>query len=693
MKAFSVRLLLLLLLLLAVWESRACYLNLAMSGSGSRGSGVSKSIEDLAESSPIVLTGHVLNTTASGSGSGSRRSYSAEIQVLEVLKGNGLLPLSNRSAFDDTNDRTVVIDEYGDPVSCLSEVFQDDWLIFFLSKSGSRLMAFYARPSAATAQLTESNLARAATALGWFSWSSWTACSGSCGLAGIRQRVRNCAGPPCDYGDAKQTRQCNRWPCEAMRPVKTEVLGEQLNAKNTSNESIAIPIDNQRIEKFSKETALALMISPILSGIRVAMETVAEDHVSVLTMTSASSMWRDISTAPSVAIYLRIIANESEGSFAEFSIECLSSGSVPVPGAGSKFILTPRKALLSANFVPWSEATDCSEEQKVTPPPTYWTAWSSCSATCGEGIRSRHSLCRGNSPADSCHPAGSRPPVESRPCPSLPLCNPDHSAGSAAGCSSCLNGGFCYKSRCICPTSYTGDRCQTVLSEQPVPTQPKLPLPTASPPRRRWKFDCRRRAYGRGRRRRKSATVCRNGGVCDPRTGGDCRCPMGWSGRRCRKPLCRPQCRNGGACVGPNLCACAAGFSGTQCQTADCYPPCVNGGTCIRPGKCSCPPGYRGRFCHRVRCHRSLCLNGGRCIESDGLCRCRVGFYGARCQRRNCTPELSYRKTYRPVVKRLRKPTVQPCSPGSKRYCLLNSLSKVVVFKIILRPYFTCSST
>uniref|UniRef100_A0A1I8J992 EGF-like domain-containing protein n=1 Tax=Macrostomum lignano TaxID=282301 RepID=A0A1I8J992_9PLAT len=177
---------------------------------------------------------------------------------------------------------------------------------------------------------------------------------------------------------------------------------------------------------------------------------------------------------------------------------------------------------------------------------------------------------------------------------------------------------------------------------------------------------------------------------------------MGWSGRRCRKPLCRPQCRNGGACVGPNLCACAAGFSGTQCQTvhvpllpasADCYPPCVNGGTCIRPGKCSCPPGYRGRFCHRVRCHRSLCLNGGRCIESDGLCRCRAGFYGARCQRRNCTPELSYRKTYRPVVKRLRKPTVQPCSPGSKRYCLLNSLSKVVVFKIILRPYFTCSST
>ncbi|KAG7216457.1 hypothetical protein INR49_001943 [Caranx melampygus] len=105
----------------------------------------------------------------------------------------------------------------------------------------------------------------------------------------------------------------------------------------------------------------------------------------------------------------------------------------------------------------------------------------------------------------------------------------------------CWNGGECIAvngvAKCICPSSWTGSRCQEGLF-----------IATSNYP-------------------------------ADPRA----ICPQG--------------CRNGGICVAPGICSCPEGWLGGACHTAVCSKPCLNGGKCISPDKCRCRPPYSGPHC------------------------------------------------------------------------------------------------
>ena len=57
---------------------------------------------------------------------------------------------------------------------------------------------------------------------------------------------------------------------------------------------------------------------------------------------------------------------------------------------------------------------------------------------------------------------------------------------------------------------------------------------------------------------------CKNGGTC--LDDGLCHCPIGYSGKRCETPNCRPKCLNGGECVDVNVCNCKDGYTGARCQ-------------------------------------------------------------------------------------------------------------------------------
>lgn len=98
--------------------------------------------------------------------------------------------------------------------------------------------------------------------------------------------------------------------------------------------------------------------------------------------------------------------------------------------------------------------------------------------------------------------------------------------------------------------------------------------------------------------------------------------------------VCRPDCKNQGKCVKPNVCECPAGYSGPTCEggnlnsyshlfkmlahthndqkilmslfvlfttlwrcVASCEPPCQHGGTCLARNLCTCPYGYVGPRC------------------------------------------------------------------------------------------------
>ena len=59
---------------------------------------------------------------------------------------------------------------------------------------------------------------------------------------------------------------------------------------------------------------------------------------------------------------------------------------------------------------------------------------------------------------------------------------------------------------------------------------------------------------------------CKNGGSC---YNDMCHCPVGYSGKRCEVPSCRPKCLHGGVCVDVNVCSCKNGYTGARCQTGN----------------------------------------------------------------------------------------------------------------------------
>ncbi|XP_071824179.1 uncharacterized protein [Apostichopus japonicus] len=142
--------------------------------------------------------------------------------------------------------------------------------------------------------------------------------------------------------------------------------------------------------------------------------------------------------------------------------------------------------------------------------------------------------------------------------------------------SPCANGGSCFNSystssgsltytpqyTCVCPNSYTGERC-TVLTS----LVPQL-------------------------NRCQSSNICQNGGTClnsycsfDDRVDFFCDCPIGFIGEVCTIPYGNPcstiPCSNGGTCVPFNqyfVCECRPGFSGSTCGLlGDVIPPTISG--------------------------------------------------------------------------------------------------------------------
>ncbi|PKU29494.1 von willebrand factor d and egf domain-containing hypothetical protein [Limosa lapponica baueri] len=93
--------------------------------------------------------------------------------------------------------------------------------------------------------------------------------------------------------------------------------------------------------------------------------------------------------------------------------------------------------------------------------------------------------------------------------------------------------------------------------------------------------------------------------------------------------LCRPDCKNHGKCIKPNICECLPGYGGSACEEAVCSPPCKNGGHCMRNNVCTCPEGYTGRRCEKSVCE-PRCMNGGRCVGPN-VCSCPSGWRGKRC--------------------------------------------------------------
>lgn len=125
-------------------------------------------------------------------------------------------------------------------------------------------------------------------------------------------------------------------------------------------------------------------------------------------------------------------------------------------------------------------------------------------------------------------------------------------------------------------------------------------------------------------------------------------------------PHCPYGCRNGGACVGPDLCRCPADYGGTACQQKRCLQP-INGNNITTVSRDSrlfahCDPGYLFEnhetyielYCndgewvypgHYRELGRLVCVpvcvlgceNGGTCTGHE-ICSCPERFSGDRCE-------------------------------------------------------------
>ncbi|CAF4549618.1 unnamed protein product [Rotaria sp. Silwood1] len=189
--------------------------------------------------------------------------------------------------------------------------------------------------------------------------------------------------------------------------------------------------------------------------------------------------------------------------------------------------------------------------------------------------------------------------------------------------STCLNGGTCIQLFngtlvCMCPTGYTGLRCEMYTT---------LCIPNP----------------------------CQSNGTCIPSgtTGYVCICPPNFTGPQCNlvtNPCLYLPCLNSGTCVplqnGGYQCICLPTFTGTQCQTI--LNPCLstpcNSGTCVSINNglayiCNCPPQLTGPTCLIANpCGFQPCLNGGTCVLSSAstyTCICPINYLGTNCQTYN----------------------------------------------------------
>uniref|UniRef100_A0A9L0K1G0 WNT inhibitory factor 1 n=1 Tax=Equus asinus TaxID=9793 RepID=A0A9L0K1G0_EQUAS len=132
----------------------------------------------------------------------------------------------------------------------------------------------------------------------------------------------------------------------------------------------------------------------------------------------------------------------------------------------------------------------------------------------------------------------------------------------------CRNGGLCNERRvCECPDGFYGPHCEKALC----------------------------------------APRCMNGGLCV--TPGFCICPPGFYGVNCDKANCSTTCSNGGTCFYPGKCIFPCLFAFVLIS-GKCPQPCRNGGKCIGKSKCKCPKGYQGDLCSKPVCEPGCGTHG-----------------------------------------------------------------------------------
>ncbi|KAI8482467.1 Endothelial cell-specific molecule 1 [Branchiostoma belcheri] len=129
-------------------------------------------------------------------------------------------------------------------------------------------------------------------------------------------------------------------------------------------------------------------------------------------------------------------------------------------------------------------------------------------------------------------------------------CPPNRKGEFCDEACACLRGASCdWRSGCVCPPGWTGDRCQTA---------------------------CPNGTYG-GRCAKKCR--CRNGASCAP-SGGECSCTAGWYGSFCDVPC--PRHRHGFRCQ--KICTCK---NNATCDNVD--------------GSCTCTAPWKGKNCDEIQ--------------------------------------------------------------------------------------------
>ncbi|XP_060608370.1 coadhesin-like isoform X2 [Ruditapes philippinarum] len=215
---------------------------------------------------------------------------------------------------------------------------------------------------------------------------------------------------------------------------------------------------------------------------------------------------------------------------------------------------------------------DRSETQLCMPAPcanggwSDWTSWSSCSATCGGGIRSQTRSCSNPPPSPyGQYCLGSHDRVES--CANN-NCETKHCATNPCVHGQCFE--VLHDFLCSCDHGFEGRYCNSSASHcQPDP--------------------------------------CINGPCVDMLNDYTCNCYHGFEGRHCNtssSPCKSNPCKHGQCYEGKTgyYCACEDGFGGKQCDISDYYcksNPCKNG-ICISGHSdysCNCSEGFYGKHC------------------------------------------------------------------------------------------------
>ncbi|XP_052246346.1 uncharacterized protein LOC127855047 [Dreissena polymorpha] len=96
---------------------------------------------------------------------------------------------------------------------------------------------------------------------------------------------------------------------------------------------------------------------------------------------------------------------------------------------------------------------------------------------------------------------------------------------------------------------------------------------------------------------------------------------------------------------------CSAGWfhNGDQnCNRPICSPDCANGGTCTSPNQCSCPSTSQGPYCRKLTCSYARPCYPGECLD-DVSCRCSEGF-SLNSTSNGCTNFIESEKRLQPQI-------------------------------------------